>query len=63
MKIRNSLATAASCAVLAFFAAPAAAQDKPKLDANGMPCNFSDECQSFACSRDTGMCIDEPVCI
>ncbi|HEY0990661.1 MAG TPA: Dickkopf N-terminal cysteine-rich domain-containing protein [Kofleriaceae bacterium] len=31
--------------------------------ANGMPCNFNDECQSFACSRDTGMCIDEPVCI
>jgi hypothetical protein len=30
---------------------------------NGMPCNFNDECQSFACSGDTGVCIDEPVCI
>ena len=39
MKIRTTLAAAASCAVLALFAAPAGAQDKPKLDANGMPCN------------------------
>jgi hypothetical protein len=31
--------------------------------ANGMPCNFDDECASFACSADTGVCIDEPVCI
>jgi hypothetical protein len=30
---------------------------------NGMPCNFNDECESFACSDDTGVCIDEPVCI
>jgi hypothetical protein len=40
MKTRNTLAAAASCAVLAIFAAgQAGAQDKPKLDANGMPCN------------------------
>jgi hypothetical protein len=30
---------------------------------NGMTCNFNDECESFACSGDTGVCIDEPVCI
>jgi hypothetical protein len=39
MKIRNALAAAASCAVLALFGATADAQNKPKLDANGMPCN------------------------
>lgn len=40
MKIRKTLATAASFAVLAMFAArDANAQNKPKLDANGMPCN------------------------
>jgi hypothetical protein len=40
MKIRKTLATAASFAVLAMFAAgDADAQNKPKLDANGMPCN------------------------
>jgi hypothetical protein len=33
----------------------------PKV--NGMPCNFDDECESFACARDTRVCIDEPVCI
>ena len=39
MKIRSALAAAASCAVLALFAVHADAQDKPKLDANGMPCD------------------------
>src|SRR4051812_48782064 len=39
MKIRHALAAAASCAVLAVFAAGAQGQSKPKLDANGMPCN------------------------
>jgi len=39
MKIRHVLAAAASCAVLAMFAAGAQGQGKPKLDANGMPCN------------------------
>ena len=39
MNIRTTLATAASCAVLALFAVSADAQNKPKLDANGMPCN------------------------
>jgi hypothetical protein len=39
MKIRHALAAAASCAVLAMFAAGAQGQGKPKLDANGMPCN------------------------
>jgi hypothetical protein len=39
MKIRHVLAAAASCAVLAMFAAGAEAQNKPKLDANGMPCD------------------------
>ena len=40
MKIRSTLAVAASCAVLALFAAVQAdAQNKPKLDANGMPCD------------------------
>ncbi|MFO1246763.1 MAG: hypothetical protein U1E93_00745 [Alphaproteobacteria bacterium] len=40
MKIRNALAAAASCAALAMFATlQADAQSKPKLDANGMPCN------------------------
>ncbi len=40
MRIRKTLATAASFAVLAMFAAlDADAQNKPKLDANGMPCN------------------------
>ncbi|HYS44817.1 MAG TPA: hypothetical protein VEM35_00170 [Rhizomicrobium sp.] len=39
MKIRKALAAASSCAVLALFAAGAEAQNKPKLDANGMPCN------------------------
>jgi DNA-binding beta-propeller fold protein YncE len=40
MKIRTALAAAASCAALAMFAAVQAdAQSKPKLDANGMPCN------------------------
>jgi hypothetical protein len=40
MKIRSALAAAASCAVLAMFATlQADAQSKPKLDANGMPCN------------------------
>jgi outer membrane protein assembly factor BamB len=40
MKTRSALAVAASCAVLALFATvQAGAQDKPKLDANGMPCN------------------------
>jgi hypothetical protein len=37
MKIRHALAAAASCAVLALFAAGAEAQTK--LDANGMPCD------------------------
>jgi hypothetical protein len=40
MRIRRTLATAASFAVLAMFATlDADAQNKPKLDANGMPCN------------------------
>ena len=39
MKIRAALAAAASCAALAFFADRVSAQDKPKLDANGIPCN------------------------
>src|SRR5471032_181459 len=40
MKIRTALAAAASCAALAMFAAVQAdAQSKPKLDANGIPCN------------------------
>jgi hypothetical protein len=39
MKIRHVLAAAASCAVLAMFAAGAEAQNRPKLDANGMPCD------------------------
>jgi hypothetical protein len=40
MRIRKTLATAASFAVLAMFATlDADAQNKPKLDANGMPCN------------------------
>jgi outer membrane protein assembly factor BamB len=40
LKTRSALAVAASCAVLALFATvQAGAQDKPKLDANGMPCN------------------------
>ena len=40
MRIRKALATAASCAVLAMFATlDADAQNKPKLDANGMPCD------------------------
>ena len=40
MRIRKVLATASSFAVLALFATlQADAQDKPKLDANGMPCN------------------------
>jgi hypothetical protein len=39
MKIRNALAAAASCAVLALFVGGAGAQNKPKLDANGMPCD------------------------
>ena len=40
MKIRSALAAAASCAALALFPAMQAdAQSKPKLDANGMPCN------------------------
>ena len=39
MKIRYALAAAASCAVLAMFAAGAEAQNKPRLDANGMPCD------------------------
>src|SRR5882757_5545044 len=39
MEIRKVLAAASSCAVLALFAIGAEAQDKPKLDANGMPCN------------------------
>jgi hypothetical protein len=39
LKTRSALAVAASCAVLALFATvQAGAQDKPKLDANGMPC-------------------------
>jgi len=39
MKVRIALAAAACCAVLAMFAVGAEAQNKPKLDANGMPCN------------------------
>jgi len=39
MRIRKVLAAASSCAVLALFAIGAEAQNKPKLDANGMPCN------------------------
>ena len=39
MKVRIALAAAASGAVLAMFAVGAEAQNKPKLDANGMPCN------------------------
>ena len=39
MKIRAALAAAASCAALAFFADRVSAQDKAKLDANGIPCN------------------------
>ena len=39
MKLLKGLAAASSCAVLALFAISADAQDKPKLDANGMPCN------------------------
>ena len=40
MKIRHALAAAASCAALALFATVQAdAQNKPRLDANGMPCN------------------------
>ena len=40
MKIRSALAAAASCAVLAMFGIMQAdAQNKPKLDANGMPCS------------------------
>jgi len=41
MTIRKALAAASSCAVLALFAiAPSdAQQNKPKLDANGMPCD------------------------
>jgi DNA-binding beta-propeller fold protein YncE len=39
MKIRTALAAAASCAVLALFAVHADAQNKPQLDANGMPCD------------------------
>ena len=39
MKIRTALAAAASCAVLALFAVGADAQNKPQLDANGMPCD------------------------
>jgi len=40
MRIRSALAAAASCAVLAMFVSVQAdAQSKPKLDANGMPCN------------------------
>src|SRR5205814_3780783 len=39
MKSRTALAAAASCAVLALFAFGADAQNKPKLDANGMPCD------------------------
>src|ERR1044072_6360086 len=39
MKSRIALAAAASCAVIAFFAFRAEAQNKPKLDANGMPCD------------------------
>ena len=40
MKIRSALAAAASCAVLAMFGIMQAdAKNKPKLDANGMPCS------------------------
>jgi hypothetical protein len=39
MKLRYTLAAAASCAVLALFAVSAVAQNKPKLDANGIPCD------------------------
>ena len=39
MKSRIALAAAASCAVIALFAFRAEAQNKPKLDANGMPCD------------------------
>lgn len=40
MTIRKTLIGAASCAVLALFVTVQAdAQNKPKLDANGMPCN------------------------
>ena len=40
MKLLKGLTAASSCAVLALFAIGADAQDKgkPKLDANGMPC-------------------------
>ncbi|MGZ5925179.1 MAG: hypothetical protein ACXWLJ_00765 [Rhizomicrobium sp.] len=39
MKFTHALMTAASCAALALFATSVDAQNKPKLDANGMPCN------------------------
>jgi DNA-binding beta-propeller fold protein YncE len=39
MKIRKLFVSASSFAVLALFAINADAQNKPKLDANGMPCN------------------------
>ena len=41
MKLLKGLTAASSCAVLALFAIGADAQDKgkPKLDANGMPCD------------------------
>ena len=39
MKFTHALMTAASCAALALFATAVDAQNKPKLDANGMPCN------------------------
>jgi hypothetical protein len=39
MKISHALMAAASCTALAIFATGVDAQTKPKLDANGMPCN------------------------
>jgi hypothetical protein len=39
MKLHYALVAAASCAVLALFAIGAEAQNKAKLDANGMPCD------------------------
>ena len=39
MKFTHALMTAASCLALTIFATGVDAQNKPKLDANGMPCN------------------------
>ena len=39
MKFTHALMTAASCAALTIFATGVDAQNKPKLDANGMPCS------------------------